>query len=120
MQDNEMLEQGANKLSLEKLNEILNQKDTQKILTAFLDNGFKDMTKDPVLKKFSLENIAKSDEYLSSEYFESWKIGFSATLHYGIKDLPNHQVIWLQTDDIDRKTNNARPRSCYIYFKVIK
>lgn len=106
-------------MTITELNEILKQKDTQKILKAFSSAGFKDMTKSACLNRFSLRNIAESKDYEKTEYHESLKFGFSATLHGRIINLPNYQVIWLQVDKIDRKTNTATPKSCYIYYKGV-
>lgn len=106
-------------MTISELNEILKQKDTQKILTAFLDAGFKDMTKDNALKHFSLEDIAKSKDYEKTEYHESRKFGYQATLHGRIINLSGYQVIWLQVDEIDRKTQTATPEKCYIYYKGV-
>ena len=103
-------------MDIKQLNEILAQKDTKKILKEFAKNGFLDMTKNATLKHFSLEKIAKSELYESTDYHLSLKHGFSATLHDRIKDLSNHQVIWLQVDKIDTKRGIAIPTKNYIYF----
>lgn len=104
-------------MNIKQLNEILAQKDTKKILTNLKNVGYKDMTKDKVLRNFSLESIAKSEVCESTEYHISLKFGFSATFHDKIKDLPNHQVVWLQVDKIDLKRQVAMPIKCYIYYK---
>lgn len=106
-------------MTIAELNEILKQKDTQKILTAFSGAGFKDMTKDNDLNHFSLEDIAKSKDYGKTEYHESLKFGYQATLHGRIINLPNYQIIWLQVDKIDLKKQTVTPKKCYIYYKGV-
>ena len=75
------------------------------------------MTKDKNLKEFGLDKIAKSKIYETTDICETFKIGFSASLHFGITDLPNHIVVWLQVDRIDRKKGIALSKKCYIYYK---
>ena len=106
-------------MQVQQLNEILKQKDTQKILNDFTKAGYKDMTKHSTLKDFSLIDIAKSEIYETTDYHESIKSGFSASLHDKINNLPNHKVVWLQVDRINRKKGVALPSKCYIYFKEI-
>ncbi len=104
-------------MDIKRLNEILDQKDVQKILSSFLAEGFADMSKDETLKGFRLDKIAKSKDYEKTEYYSTLKLGFFATLHGRIDDLPDYQVIWLQVDKINRRTNTALPKTCYIFYK---
>ena len=104
-------------MQIQQLNEILKQKNTKKILNSFIKAGYMDMTKDSVLKNFSLLDIAKSEFFESSDYHDDIKTGFSATLHDKINNLPNYKVIWLQVDKIDLKKDMALPYKCYLYFK---
>lgn len=106
-------------MTIRELNEILAQKDTSKILAKFTAQGFSDMTKHQTLKNFSLVDIAKSEVYEKTEYFTNRKLGFTATLHGGIVNLSGYQVIWLQVDKIDLKTQTATPKKCYIYYKGV-
>ena len=103
-------------MDIKKLNEILAQKDTNKILNDFRIAGYKDMTRDATLKEFNLVDIAKSEICEETEYHESLKFGFYATLHNGIRNLSNHEIIWLQVDKIDLKKGIAIPNKSYIYF----
>lgn len=103
-------------MNIKQLNEIIKKKNVSKILNDFKNAGYKDMTQDKELKEFNLVDIAKSELCEETEYHETLKFGFYATLHDRIGNLPNHQVIWLQVDKLDFKRGIAMPNKSYMYF----
>ncbi|MDY6024016.1 MAG: hypothetical protein SPJ19_04355, partial [Candidatus Borkfalkiaceae bacterium] len=63
-------------MTTERLQEILNLKDFQKIEKELVKEGFFDMAKHPTLKKVSLVPIAQSKNLIRLDWINDYKYSF--------------------------------------------
>ena len=104
-------------MTKEKLQGIINLKNTQAIIRAIEGAGYSDMAKHPTLKKVSLVPIAQSESMVSLDWINSHNYYYQANFADDVKEYPEHEFIWLQVNKLNKKLDMYIPHVQRVFYK---
>ncbi len=104
-------------MTKEKLQGIINLKNTQAIIRAIEGEGYLDMAKHPTLKKVSLVPIAQSKNSIWLDWINGYKYFFQAIYVEKVDEFPEHEFIWLQINKLNRKLDMYTPHIQRVFYK---
>ena len=104
-------------MTTEKLQEILNLKDFQKIEKELVKEGFFDMAKHSTLKKVSLVPIAQSKNLIRLDWINDYKYSFQANYVELVEQYPEYEFIWLQINKYNKQLDMGVPHIQRVYAK---
>lgn len=85
-------------MTIEKLNEIVEQKDIGKIEKSLRELGFSDMAKDKYLKSVSIVPIIQNDDQIATEWIHDGKMHYQLFYIKNVKNFNNFDFIFFQVN----------------------